>query len=289
MFQAQHSTLPYSRMRNCVLDVVRDGKARDTIHFTFEVDVTNLRAALHGIKVRGIRAPSITSHMIHCFAKVVGEREYKLFNSYRKGRNQLVVFDDVDVAIPVEKEVEGYMQPVYHIVRAANNKDVDEIQLEIDRAKGVAWDDVMPGIDKAFFGKWPGFLRRAFWAIARARPKVRKFFSGTVGVTSVGMFGSGSVHLFPLTPMTTTLAVGGIDAKTVLVDGRPLIREMLCMTLCVDHDIIDGAPAMRFITRFKEVAESCFELPRASLLDETAPPIVPLNQGVGWNHAVNQS
>jgi pyruvate/2-oxoglutarate dehydrogenase complex dihydrolipoamide acyltransferase (E2) component len=33
-------------------------------------------------------------------------------------------------------------------------------------------------------------------------------------------------------------------------------REHLCLTVSFDHDIIDGAPAARFIQHFKELVES---------------------------------
>jgi pyruvate/2-oxoglutarate dehydrogenase complex dihydrolipoamide acyltransferase (E2) component len=45
-----------------------------------------------------------------------------------------------------------------------------------------------------------------------------------------------------------------------VVDGRIEIREYLCMTLCFDHDVVDGAPAARFTARFKELVESGYGL-----------------------------
>jgi pyruvate/2-oxoglutarate dehydrogenase complex dihydrolipoamide acyltransferase (E2) component len=33
-------------------------------------------------------------------------------------------------------------------------------------------------------------------------------------------------------------------------------REYLCLTVSFDHDIVDGAPAARFIQRFKDLVES---------------------------------
>ncbi len=42
---------------------------------------------------------------------------------------------------------------------------------------------------------------------------------------------------------------------------RPLkIREYPSVTVCFDHDIIDGAPAARFAQRFKELIESGYGL-----------------------------
>jgi pyruvate/2-oxoglutarate dehydrogenase complex dihydrolipoamide acyltransferase (E2) component len=287
VFETKYSTRPFPRMRNGVLDIVHEGKKRDTIYLTFEVDMSEVHRAIQALKAQGKRAPSITTYMIRCFARTIDEN--KIFNAYRKGRKELIVFDDVDVAIPVERDVNGFMQPVYHVVRAANIKDVNEIQAEIDRIKESRWEEIMPSIDKSFFGKWPDFMRRIFWYITKARPRVKKYFSGTVGLTSVGMFGSGKVHLFPLTPMTSTLAVGGLDTRLILVDGKIITHEMLCLTLCVDHEIIDGAPAMRFITRFKEIAEKCFELSPAENVDMVTSNFDSMIEKVACNVASSQS
>jgi pyruvate/2-oxoglutarate dehydrogenase complex dihydrolipoamide acyltransferase (E2) component len=59
---------------------------------------------------------------------------------------------------------------------------------------------------------------------------------------------------------TLDVALGGIAEKPGVIDGRIEIREYLCLTLCFDHDIIDGAPAARFTQRFKELIESGYGL-----------------------------
>ncbi len=283
MFDTTYTTQAFPQARNGVLDIVHEGRKRDIIYFTFEVDITDAYRSIKRLKAEKKQSPSITTYMIRCFAKTISEQ--KVFNAYRKGKCKLIVFDDVDVAITVEKEVNGLLIPVHYIVRTADKKKIGEIQAEIDIAKRATYEETVPELDRKFFGKTPGFLRSLFWAVARRRPKVQKAFSGTTGLTSVGMFGAGHVHLLPITFMTSTLAVGGLETKPKIIDGKIVERDILCLTLCVDHDIIDGAPAMRFITRFKNIAESCLELPRSSLLEETTPNIMFLGQKVECNVA----
>jgi pyruvate/2-oxoglutarate dehydrogenase complex dihydrolipoamide acyltransferase (E2) component len=74
------------------------------------------------------------------------------------------------------------------------------------------------------------------------------------------MFGSGPTWLVPLTSSTLTVAVGSIAKRTALIDGMAQERENLCLTLSFDHDIIDGAPAARFTSRFAEILSSGDEL-----------------------------
>jgi hypothetical protein len=54
--------------------------------------------------------------------------------------------------------------------------------------------------------------------------------------------------------------VGGIGEKQVVVDGHAVVREYLSLTISVDHDIVDGAPAARFTRRLKELIESGYGL-----------------------------
>jgi hypothetical protein len=61
-----------------------------------------------------------------------------------------------------------------------------------------------------------------------------------------------------LTPLILT--VGGIGTKHEILDGRMATRKYLSLTISVDHDIVDGAPAARFTERSKELIESGYGL-----------------------------
>jgi pyruvate/2-oxoglutarate dehydrogenase complex dihydrolipoamide acyltransferase (E2) component len=77
-----------------------------------------------------------------------------------------------------------------------------------------------------------------------------KRLNGVVLVTSVGMFGNVAGWGIPLAAHTLCVTVGGIESRSVLHDGELQERERLCLTVTFDHDVVDGAPAARFIQRF---------------------------------------
>ena len=52
------------------------------------------------------------------------------------------------------------------------------------------------------------------------------------------------------------VTLGGIGEKPGVVAGRIEIREYLSLTVSVDHDIVDGAPATRFARRLRELMET---------------------------------
>jgi pyruvate/2-oxoglutarate dehydrogenase complex dihydrolipoamide acyltransferase (E2) component len=92
-------------------------------------------------------------------------------------------------------------------------------------------------------------------------PQLQKQRVGTVGITAVGMFAKGAGWgVPPPIPTPLLLTVGGIGEKQVVVSGHVTTREYLCLTISVDHDIVDGAPAARFTRRLTELIESGYGL-----------------------------
>jgi len=79
---------------------------------------------------------------------------------------------------------------------------------------------------------------------------------GTVSLTSVGMFGDGGGWGIPVSNHTLQITLGGVAERPAFVNGQLENREYLCLTISLDHDIVDGAPAARFIQRLKELVES---------------------------------
>jgi hypothetical protein len=77
------------------------------------------------------------------------------------------------------------------------------------------------------------------WRAVMSNPIWFKRFGGTVGISSIGMFGPGGGWRIPIAPPTLMITVGGIGTKPRYVDGS-LQREMLDLTVSVDHDLIDG-------------------------------------------------
>jgi len=83
-----------------------------------------------------------------------------------------------------------------------------------------------------------------------------KRFGGTVGMSSIGMFGPGGGWGIPIAPLTLMITVGGIATKPRYVNGTLEPRELLDVTISVDHDLVDGAPAARFARSLAELLEN---------------------------------
>ena len=69
------------------------------------------------------------------------------------------------------------------------------------------------------------------------------------------LFGPGGGWGIPNAPATLMITIGGITTKPRYLNGSLEPREMLDLTISVDHDIVDGAPAARFARRRAELVE----------------------------------
>lgn len=106
----------------------------------------------------------------------------------------------------------------------------------------------------------PGSLRRLIWKQLLKNAQLIKKQMGTVMVTSVGMIGNLRGWVIPVSIHPACFAIGSIVEKPGVVDGRIEIRQYLYVTAMVDHDVIDGAPAIRALDYLKELIETAHGL-----------------------------
>ena len=76
--------------------------------------------------------------------------------------------------------------------------------------------------------------------------------AGTVMVTSVGMMlGKGAGWGIPIASHTLNITIGGIVERHCEISGQIENREHICLTLSMDHNIVYGAHASRFVHKLK--------------------------------------
>ena len=251
-----YQVLPFPMERQVTIQGGRLTSRKHTIYALIEVDVTEPRRLIHEYKERTGEVLSFTAFVIACLGKTIDQN--KRMHAYRDWRNRLIIFDEVNVNTMIEVEAGGRKRVMPHWVRAANKRRFRDIHDEIRATQ------TKPEQTREFGVKWLGLLPTFawdifFWFIFKNPHWLKKSF-GTVGLTSVGMFGKGTGWAIPFGVHTLDVAIGSIAEKLGVKNGCIEIREYLCLTLCFDHDIIDGAPAARFTQRFKELIENGYGL-----------------------------
>lgn len=245
-------TRPFLKIRRAYSDVLTASRRKDIIHGLFEIDVTVPRRLLHEQAAAGAGA-SFTAFVLHAVAQAVDED--KLMHGYRQ-RRRLILFNDVDVNTQIEAEVDGQRIVQSRVIRATNHKTVAELTHEIRAAQQSTPEDDERYRKSLMFLSLPRPLRTIAWRVVLAEPRLFKLLGGTVAVSSIGMFGPSGGWGIPVGPSTLMVTIGGIARKPRFVDGQLTEREMLAITLSIDHAIIDGATAARFARRLTDLIES---------------------------------
>jgi pyruvate/2-oxoglutarate dehydrogenase complex dihydrolipoamide acyltransferase (E2) component len=258
-----YDTLPFPSERNPIVDAGYLAARRHVIHGLFEADITRARALIQEQAEQSGGGLSFTAYVVACLARAV-EKHPKV-QAYFDWRRRLVLFKDVDVVTLIEPEAGRAAIP--HIIRAANRRTVRQISDEIRAVQARPEHSAQRGRLVTLGAKAPRFLRMLFYRLIKLNPVWFKQTAGTVIVTSVGvMFGqSAGWGIIFLPHHTLGLTVGGLAQKPAVYQGQIAIREYLSLTISVDHDIVDGAPAARFARDFKELLESATLLENAKL------------------------
>jgi pyruvate/2-oxoglutarate dehydrogenase complex dihydrolipoamide acyltransferase (E2) component len=252
----EYKVVPFPRMRQLIVDSGRFANRKHNIRGLLEIDVTKARLFIREHRKQTGETLSFTAFVIACLGRAVDEN--KDIHAYRNWRNQLIIFDDVDVLTYIEVELKGSQFPLAHVIRATNRKTWREIHDEIRSVQ--ANPKQSPKARQWQWVEWflllPAFVRDIIFRVVNRNPHLWKKYVGTVYLTAVGMFGKGGGWGIGFSAHTLGITVGGISEKPIVVDGRIEIRECLDLTADFDHDLIDGAPAVRFIERFKELIET---------------------------------
>ena len=241
----------FPKERIPTLDFLALGDNNHYVKSLIEVDVTLGRQCIRKHEEKtGIKL-SFTGWLVSCIGKAASK--HPAVHSMKWGK-KVVKFDDVDISMTVEKVFQGKRAVMPLVVRKSNEKDVFKIHDEIRAAQGEKLDSASVFGDNKYKNKiklyksLPGWLRR--WIIKRMlkNPFKAKEMMGTIVVTAVGMFGKVRGWPIPTTSHPLAIAIGGITEKPAIIDGEITPREFLTMTLLFNHDVVDGAPAARFVS-----------------------------------------
>ena len=164
----------------------------------------------------------------------------------------------VDVATMVEICTPQGPVAIAHVLRDADIRAVPELTAEPRQVKRDPWasfsgrllERAAPAATRI-----PGALPAMYAVMARS--VTARQHIGTIAVTAVGMFAGGAgFGIIPLSVMSLDVIVGGMSQRPRVVDGQVTIRDVVDLTLAIDHNVVDGAPASRFGAELRELLES---------------------------------
>jgi pyruvate/2-oxoglutarate dehydrogenase complex dihydrolipoamide acyltransferase (E2) component len=245
------------------IELLNNLAPKNRIYGLVEIDVTEARKFISENEAKTGEKLSFTAWVIKCIAQAISE--HREIQAFKKGKMKLIIFDDVDIGIIIERQVKSEKFPTQYVIRKANEKNFRQIHDEIRKAQKsdtnghiVAGEGIPTSV--SVFLRLPGPLRKPFWWKVRSDPFLRKRLMGTVGVTALGMFGKGGGWAIPIGLHHVVFALGGISRKPKDMTNPVDVGEYLSMTVMFDEEVSFGAPATRFITRLSELMQVGFGL-----------------------------
>ncbi|MCC6613930.1 MAG: 2-oxo acid dehydrogenase subunit E2 [Anaerolineae bacterium] len=224
--------VPFNKMRRIIArNLQKSMQDAPHIYFQREVDMTAANAlvayankhAPDGVKV------TLTAVFVRVVAWAL--RRHPMLNSYLNGE-EILVMSAVNVGVAVALE-EGLIVPV---VKDADRKSLYEIAEELGR------------------------LGQAAKANKLSLDEIE---GATFTVSNLGMFGVDRFTAIINPPQVGILAVGRARKQFVPDENeQPVLRPLAGLTLSVDHRVIDGAVAARFLA---DLAEALANLERVLL------------------------
>lgn len=212
----KYNEKPFPKSREMVIDVVELGLLKHHVKGSIEIDVTLAREYIHKYKEKTGNRISFTGWIAKCISQAVNEN--KQIHALRKGKKKVIIFDDVDILITIEKIQNGERIPLPYVIRRANEKSLMEINNEIRAAQILKVENNNMIIGRSdpwlkLYQSIPKFLRKIIRHKVMRDPFFVKKNAGTVGISSIGMMGNFRGWIMPISPLPLHFALGGITKK----------------------------------------------------------------------------
>jgi pyruvate dehydrogenase E2 component (dihydrolipoamide acetyltransferase) len=214
------STTPIEGMRKTIADHMRRSIAETAqLSFFLELDVTEAQRLRREHSANADDTVSLAHVLIKACAEAL-RRNPKL-NSVLAG-GTIFVYDEINVGVAVSLD-EGLIVPV---VKGVESMDIDQLATEItalaERAR-------------------TGGLRSGDLAGGTFTVSVLGSVDGFTPILNAGQ--------------SAILGAGRSVEKPVVRRGEVVVREMMTVSLTVDHQVIDGAVAAGFLRRLQQLVE----------------------------------
>ncbi|HUU78049.1 MAG TPA: 2-oxo acid dehydrogenase subunit E2 [candidate division Zixibacteria bacterium] len=186
----KYTAKKFPKIRKLFVDILNRAVLHHTLSGFTEYDITKPREIMNKLKQEKNKKISFLAFFADCLAKALNEN--KIIQGMKIGNRKVVIFEEIDICTIIESEENWQKVPLMYIVRDAGNKNLTNINHEIQDVKSnlnTYYNNFESTISKYLF--LPQFLRKIIlkWKYHRD-PIFRKKLGGTVCLTSISiMFG----------------------------------------------------------------------------------------------------
>lgn len=249
----------FPKTRVATLDIGRISKSKHYVPALIELDVTNLRETIKIAKKKQKLSVSFTAVLVSLIAQTL--KKHAEVASFLKSKRQRIIFEDINISVLVEKKQNNQQIPIPLLLEKTQDKTVFNLTQLLTKAKNsfLSEDEIVLHKNtnwlEQLYPYIPQWIRLLLWKIVLKSPKTAFKKMGNVSYTSIGMLGNINGWFIPTSIHPICFGVSDLQKKPMVVDGEIKIRELLKMTVLMDHDVVDGGAMVRFISDLTKVIE----------------------------------
>lgn len=219
--------IPVSGVRRAIANnMVKSKHEAPHAWMMVEVDVTNLVKYRDSLKNEFKQNEGFNLTYFAFFVKAVAQalKEFPMMNSMWAG-DKIIQKKDINLSIAVATDDALFVPVIKH----ADEKTI----------KGIARD-----------------INDLAVKVRSGKLKSEDMSGGTFTVNNTGSFGSVQSMGIINHPQAAILQIEAIVKRPVIIDGMIAVRDMVNLCLSLDHRVLDGLVAGRFLARVKEILEN---------------------------------
>jgi hypothetical protein len=237
MHESKGRSLPISGPRRFIIDLVHFARQVPSVPVSRTIDLSPLSRS----RVAHPQRPSWAVLFMKAYGLVAAANPPLRRALLNFPWMRLYEHPQTVCALALEREYRGEEGIFVGLFRAPEEQSIAQLQEALAKYKYQPLDEVGFFRQALRISSAPTPIRRLLWwsTLEVSGMKRAKRF-GTFGLTSYGALGAESLH--PISPLTTTLTYGPIDA-----DGRVSAK------LIYDHRVLDGAYIAR---RLRDIEEA---------------------------------
>lgn len=201
---------------------------------------------------------AVTLQRIVDATELVAVRE-KLKAAYAEELGFSIGYNDLLAVMVARCLVELPYMNVQLVEDGVRQMDEVNVGMAVDSERGLLVP-VVHGVDEMGVKEFAVTLREL---VARARSGKSlpdDLSGGTFTITNLGMFGVDAFTPIINLPECAILGVGRIKPQAAVVDGQVCVCQQMWLSLTVDHRLVDGAPAARFLDQLARYVENPYLL-----------------------------
>jgi len=253
---------PLSVPRRLIVDLLHFAGRVPSIPLSRMMDVSALLAARRMHPER----PSWSVIFMKAYARVATDHPPLRRALLEYPWQRIYEHPQTNCSLAIERTFDGEEGVFFGMFRAPEGQTIGELQRSLVEFKKLPLEEIGFFRRMIRISRFPTPIRRFLWAVSlyvSGRARAKRF--GTFGVTTLG--GSGVEQVHPLSPLTTTLTFGPIDAS-----GKVTVK------IIYDHRVLDGAYVARRLVDLEATLNGVIldELHRGEVIEvlPLAPPPV---------------